>query len=175
MHFYRPKPLPDDYDSLQIIKSNDLHWFINYRRQYYINDIKEPWQPILTEVISLGNPGDFPSFSALDLVFSERALNYLENLLSGSIEALPLKTLENSDFFYIKVLDKLDCLDYKRSVWEQNPSGLVRVESYIFQEELVKDRHIFWLPRVNHFIVSESFKELVERCSLEGLTFQQVT
>lgn len=175
MHFYIPKPLPDDYDSLQIVRSSDLHWFINYRRQYYANGIEEPWKPVLTEVVSRGKPGDFPSFSALDLVFSERAWNYLEDLLSGSVEALPLRTAKNDIFFYIKVLDKLDCLDYERSIWKQNPSGLVRVESYIFQEKLVRGKHIFWLPRVNHFIVSESFKDLVERCSLEGLTFQQIT
>lgn len=174
MHFYIPKPLADDYDYIQIVKSNDLHWFINYRRQYYVHGIEEPWQTILTEVVSLGRPGDFPSFSALDLVFSERALNYLEDLISGSIEALPLKTMKNSVFFYIKVLNKLDCLDYEHSVWERNPSGLIRVESYVFQEKLVRDRHIFWLPHVNHFIVSELFKELVERCSLEGLAFQQI-
>lgn len=90
------------------------------------------------------------------------------------MEALSLETITGELFFYIKVLERLDCLDYSRSTWTQNPSGLVMVNSYVFQENLVKNKNIFWLPCVNHFIVSQLFKERVERCLLEGLSFEQI-
>jgi hypothetical protein len=175
MYFYRPKPLADSYDNLAISQDADRKWFIEFRRQYYLNDITNPWRSIMTEVIPMDRTGDFPSFVGLNLVFSERAWNYLEDLISDSVEALPMETITGEIFFYIKVLEKIDCIDYSKSIWRKNSSGLIMVESYVFQEDLIRNKNIFWLPCNNHFIVSELFKDKVERLSLEGLHFEKLT
>jgi hypothetical protein len=174
MHFYIPKPLANSYDNLSISASEDIKWFIEYRRQYYLNNISSHWRSISTEVIQMGKSGDFPSFVGLNLVFSERVWNYLEDIIIGSVEALPIETSAGECFFYIKVLEKLDCLDYSKSIWRKNPSGLIMVNSYVFQEDLIKDKNIFWLPCNNQFFVSNLFKERVEKLSLEGLYFEQL-
>jgi len=119
--------------------------------------------------------GDFFSLS-FRLVASQDALAVIKDLIKDSLELLPITWLTRSDeiFYFLNIIDVVDCLNKELSVFEYFSSGKVMsVEHYEFIEERIINKHIFRIleTKRSRFYVSDEFKKRVESSKLRGLTF----
>ncbi len=119
--------------------------------------------------------GDFPSFFAIGVVFSDKALQVLWPLIEDSVQVIPLQC-EEGRFDLIHVSDVVDCLDLERSVVDYILGGdlISHVEHYEFKDlELLEGKGIFTIQglRASTF-VTDAFKALVEENDLRGLLWE---
>jgi len=117
--------------------------------------------------------GDFPSFYAVGIVFSERAVRVLWPLIQSSVQIIPLEG-EEDRLFLVHVLDVIDCLDLERSVCIGSGGIITHVRHYEFKNlETLKGKGIFRIRglRASAF-VTDTFKALVEEHDLKGLLWQ---
>jgi hypothetical protein len=174
MNWYRPIIEADDYDGLACINREDNVFVSNFNRDWYRYQKNVEWKRILVEIYSEGQAGDFPSFLAQELVFNERAWQIIQPLIANSVEPLPLVGTDGKQYITVKVIDILDCLDYSQSVYRQSAGGFIQVDSYVFQEDSIVGKNIFWLPKAYHVVVSQNFKDVIEDNKLEGLSFRKL-
>ncbi len=177
MNLYHPIPDSDTYDCLNYINPKDwkmLAYFLGYE-QYYDDTFPHVWRPIVVEIERRSKSSDFPSLSGHDLIFSEKAWQILQPLIEKSVELLPLKC-DSGHYSVIKVVDVVDCLDYSRAKLKRFSSSgrVMKIESYAFKDECIGDRNIFQLPEPKTILVSQAFKDCIEKNGLKGLIFQQV-
>jgi hypothetical protein len=175
MNWYRPIADSDKYDGLVCVNREDAVFIANFNRDWYRYRKKNEWKNIFVEIAPEEGVGDFPSFLAQCIVFNEKSWKLLQALIADAIEPLPLISTDGNQYITIKVLDLVDCLDYSQSVYRQSAGGFIQVSSYVFQQEdNIVGKHIFWLPKAYHAVVSEEFKNLVEQNQLKGLIFKQL-
>lgn len=139
----------------------------------------QSWKPLAVYIDERKLPGHFPSLAGgLPPIFNKHALEVLNPLIEGSVEALPL-IFDEDELYAINVLDVADCLDVKKSEIEYFPDGgVMYVSRHVFNKECLGDeRHIFKIPQeiVKRVFVSDAFKKLVEKEHLEGLNFRQIS
>jgi hypothetical protein len=174
MKWYEPIPDGDVYDRLQLCDRNDIKFDIEFHKQHYRFRKDIEWKELEVKISSLNNPGDFYSFIATgNLVLTNKAYIVLEDLIGKSVERLILKEKDN-DYFLLKILDFIDCLDYETSKYHTTVSEMIGVDSYVFKEHLLVGKHIFFLPRAHHNVVSQDFKNRVEKFELKGLRFGEL-
>ena len=141
--------------------------------------ISSPWQPITIEAnTSRGPLSDFPLCPMGPPIFSQKAWDALQPLISDAVEALPVTT-PFGIYFAMNVLDVIDCLDYGQSEMSYYPAsmdgGLHRIIKCQLNSDLIKHKHIFKIPeRMTQAIVSEDFKRVSENELLNGLSFTRV-
>ena len=121
------------------------------------------------------NKGDFPSFFAIGVIFSERALQVLSPVIQNSVQVIPLQC-EEGRLYLIHVTDVVDCLDLERSVVDYILGGnlISHVEHYEFKDlELLEGKGIFTIQglRASTF-VTDAFKDLIEEHDLRGLLWE---
>jgi hypothetical protein len=174
MNFYMPRPMANEYDNLRCVNPEDAVLFSSFMKNHYRHQQKNVWNPIDVKVEPIGKHGDFPSFISCHLVFTDKSWEIVYPLIASSIEPLILNSTEGA-YTTIKIVDIVDCLDYSRSTYKRSAGGILLIDSYIFKEELVKEKNIFWLPEAYQTIVSDTFKDCVESSGLEGLAFEQIT
>ncbi|WP_422665606.1 imm11 family protein [Anabaena sp. PCC 7938] len=121
----------------------------------------------------MGQAGDFPSFIGHHLVCTKRAWQLIQPIITNSVELLPL-TCREAQYFVIKINDLVDPLDYSKSIYEDGFGGLIKVKSYVFNDEIIKNKHMFWFSRGYLTVVSETFKTFVEDHHLKSLIFRQL-
>lgn len=170
MNVYKLIQDSDTYDSL--LASREAR----QRLDEFGKPQAQSWEPLPVDVYSVGRSGDFPSLRRDVPVFSEGAWQVLRPLIELSVEALPLIGTKDS-YLAINVLDIADCLDHSRAKISLLPSGgVMSVDKYVFKDGCLNNRHIFKLPEtaVQEVLVSEEFKQLVERSGLKGLMFRKV-
>jgi hypothetical protein len=180
MNIYVPVPNSDDYDCFcwpdQPELQNTLERFLNFGKY---QNIEEPsqWTPLKVEIESFGTKrGDFLGVIAYSFACNPKAWKVLEPLIGSSTELLPLKC-EEGEFSLLKVVNVIDCLDYSKADVLRSPetNRVLSIKKYAFKEDLIMDQHFFALPeRKFGILVSQTFKDLVERNQLEGLMFKQV-
>jgi len=172
MSWYNPIPEANDYHGLMTMSYEDNFFLSNFHRDWYRYRKRTEWRKIQVEIDPTGEVGDFPSFQGHDLVFTEKSWKIMQPLINDVVEILPLSCTDGCEYKLIKILDIIDCLDYSKSVYEDAIGGFVTVESYVFHEEAIKDKHIFWFSKGHHAVVSERFKDVVEEHQLKGLDFR---
>jgi hypothetical protein len=162
----------DTYDALVLANPNDWDKLDKFTGER----LADTWTPVAVKTLKVKKAGDFLYLIHHVPVFSERAWQVLQPLVKDSVEALPLKHPKKI-FYAINVLVLVDCLDYSRSQIERFPSGgIMEIERYVFKDGCVEGKHIFKVAEapLKRVLVSEKFKELVEKNRLEGLIFSKV-
>jgi hypothetical protein len=172
MPTYTITPDADTYHCLVLTNPSDWDRFDEFTGER----LADTWTPVAVKTLKVKKAGDFPYLISHVPVFSGRAWQILQSLVKGSVEALPLEH-PTKTVYAINVLDLLDCLDYSRSQIVRFPSGgIMEIERYAFKEGCVEGKHIFKIAEapLKQVLVSDAFKELVERSQLEGLIFSKV-
>jgi len=172
MSTYTITPDADTYHCLVLTDPNDWDRFDEFSGERLAN----MWTPVAVRTFKVKKEGEFPHLASHVPVFSEQAWQILQSLVKGSVEALPLKH-PTKPYYAINVLDLVDCLDYSRSQIVRFPSGgIMEIDRYSFKESCVEGKHIFKIAEapLKQVLVSEKFKELVEKNRLEGLVFSKV-
>jgi hypothetical protein len=172
MTIYTIVPDADTYHCLVLADPKDWDKFDDFTGKR----LAHMWVPVAVKIFKVKRAGDFPSLINHVPVLSSRAWQVLQSLIGGSVEALPLEH-PTGIFYAINVLDLVDCLDYSRSQIERFPSGgIMYIERYAFKKGCVEGRHIFKIAEapLKRVLVSDTFKQLVEKSQLEGLIFSGV-
>jgi hypothetical protein len=122
--------------------------------------------------------GDFPILlGPVPPVFSKKAIDVLNKLISPHIEILGLQGITN-EYYLINVMEVINCLDYENSLIRRfKSSGRIKgIDRYAFNENLLEGIHIFRIPEtlLIEIFVSEQFRQLYEDNQLEGLLFSKI-
>jgi hypothetical protein len=175
MKWYKPVPDGDTYDYLRLINRSDLSLYSEVKTQYYRHGVYKPWKALDVEVVSNGNPCDFYSFVANDLVLTDHSWQIMRLLVGQAVEDLTLicPALETR-FHFLKAIDRVDCLDYEKSLYQPTTAEMLSVQSYSFREDMIEGKNIFFLLRAHHIVVSQVFKDAVDESNLKGLIFQNL-
>jgi hypothetical protein len=174
MNLYTVAPEGNYYDGLQISSKKDIEFLLSFFRKYRFEQIKIDWQTINVALSPQQKKGDFFRIFADDLAVNQHAWNALAPIIENSVEVLPLNC-QDGIFFYLHVLDQLDCLDHEKTVYRDGgSSNLWLIDKYAFREELIGERNIFWLEYAGFTVVTQAFKDCVVDNALEGLIFTQV-
>lgn len=177
MRWYTPIPDGDSYNYLRLINKEDMPYYLEMRTQHYRYGLPHnSWRVLQVELVNNGTPCEFYSFIATsNLVLSDIAWSILQPLLTGAVESLPLYApLTDTSYHLLKILHRIDCLDYSKATYESTTAEMINVESYVFHEEMIQDINIFYLPRSRDVVVSQKFKEIVESANLKGLIFEEL-
>jgi hypothetical protein len=180
MNIYCPYPDVDNYDSFYPENMKEgteiLNRFLNLGKYQNIEE-KGEWKPLPVHVNSVGTKrGDFLGIGARQFTCNGRGWKILEPLIGRSVKTFSVK-YNQSEYSIIKATNIIDCLDYSKSdVFRYQEIGRVLwVNKYVFREELIKGEHLFAIPEIKfNILVSQEFKDCVEKNDLEGLLFQQV-
>lgn len=110
-------------------------------------------------------------------VFSRRAVECLESLISNNVELLPLDFNEG-EYFGINVISVLDAIDYEKSIYKTYRDGkrIMAFKKYVFLPNLVENISIFKISdeKTRYAFVSDEFKQTVEMNNLSGFKFKLV-
>ena len=92
---------------------------------------------------------DAPGFTIP--VFSRRAWECLEPLISKNVEILPLDFNEK-EYFGINVITVLDAIDYEKSIYKTYRDGkrIMAFEKYVFLPTVIEDVSMFKILDEKH-------------------------
>jgi hypothetical protein len=180
MNIYHPYPNSDSYDRfypLNLAKDLDtIARFLNTGKYQEIEE-KNDWEPLPVEVQSLDTKrGDFLGIVAHHFTCNDRAWKILEPLIKQNVKLFPIG-YKQQNYFLIKVINIIDCLDYTRADVLRCPETerVLGINKYAFKEDLIQNEHLFALPEMRFDILaSQEFKDSVEKNGLEGLLFRQL-
>lgn len=118
---------------------------------------------------------DAPGFTIP--VFSRRALECLEPLISENVEILPLN-FEEKEYLGINIITILDAIDYENSIYKTYRDGkrIMAFNKYVFLPNIVENVPIFKISdeKTRYAFVSDEFKQTVEKNNLSGFKFKLV-
>jgi len=138
------------------------------------------WIPVVFHGYKEDPPqeGDFPSLNNRWRIpiFSQRAWDALKPLIGYCCEALPIVHPSGNPFYIIHVMETIDCLDTNRSEFSLNGTRISRVYKYCLKLDMLREKHIFKLPRESgaDLIVDDKFRKAVESNGLRGLKFEEL-
>jgi len=179
-HVYLLLPDPDRYQSMLPARPEDGAVFERFRGK----PLHGTWTPPLKVEIrrksergTVLSESDFPChFWPGVIVFSERAVTALHDLLEGWGELLPL-TCSDGTYFAFNVTRVVEALDTEHSTLKLFSTGrIMRVERYEFFPDRVRDEVIFKEPRL-HLIdayVTSPFAERIATAGLLGFQLRHV-
>lgn len=174
MNWYRPIPKADDYYGLLSLSREDNFFLVNFHKDWYRYQKSTQWREIRVEIDPVGKVGDFPSFQGRDIVFTEKSWSIMQPLIANAVEPLPLFCTDGHQYTLIKIIDLVDCLDYSKSIYEDAVGGFLRVKYYVFKEKMIDNKNIFWLKKAHHPVVSQRFKDTVDKHHLQGIEFRKL-
>jgi hypothetical protein len=172
MKWYAFDPIVNDYWG--IVRLNETDPFL-FELEDLSPDGMKGWKPPRVKLAKEGGRkrGDFPCFSSFPPIFTANALELLKPLISQcTILSLicdeePLVAINPPMLF--------NALDPDESTvdWFEEGKRAMTIEKYVFHRDEVSRHPIFRLRELeNVSIVSEEFREAVEKNKLKGLYFQ---
>lgn len=170
MQYYLIIPDSDVYDFLKISSDNSLEIIKSISGE----KIGSKWLPVPVDLVKMKLSGDFPSMSGL-VTFSEKAWRILEPIIKEKVETLSLLCKEGL-FYAINILD-MALIDLEKAEVKRFSDGeIIRIKKYAFKKDTVVGKQIFTPKGLSYSspIVSETFKEIVEKNELKGLIFKKV-
>jgi hypothetical protein len=181
MNVYIPYPNCDDYDCFYPLDQSSSHdilnRFLNFGKYQNIEEQSE-WIPLPVGIESLGTKrGDFLAVIAYSFACNKKTYSILESLIGNSVELLPLLCADG-EFSILKVTNIIDCLDHTNidALISKESGRILHIRKYAFKEDMIKNQHFFSIPEKKFgILVSQEFKDLVEKNKLEGLSFKSVT
>lgn len=190
MRYYRLRPTFDEFLALGTLhrSASDLI----YNLQLSKDRLRSSWSPIDVEVHSAVRPlgireadglyGTFPDCIYLcgaELVFSQRAVTALHELMKAYSEFLPLRIRSDArqypDVYLVHVTNEIDALDPDRSVIEYcGPAKrtFFDIRRYEFKATCLTDVDLFRIPtRFPSFVfASERIVDRIHAAGLEGFS-----
>ncbi|MFC4321422.1 imm11 family protein [Litchfieldia salsa] len=167
--------LYDDYETLSFLNEDDSQFFHDHFNGVPIKDI---WIHNQVGIYKGGKKGDFPPGLLAPPVFSDKAVQELEDVLGDMVEVLPISK-ESEKYYAINVINVLDCIDGEKAEVKRFRSGLImKYKKYAFKEECLEGQDIFKV--VDHeekkliktqVFVSDKFKDKVIESGLKGFDF----
>ena len=121
-------------------------------------------------------PSDFPSLAPDVPVFSQRAVNALQELLRENGEILPLSCSEG-EYYAFNVTTSVDALDESKSVVKRFKSSgrIMRILKYVFFGDRLSDATIFKIPQSRgNIFVTNRFRKIILDNQLLGFKFVNV-
>ena len=121
----------------------------------------------------IGNP------FGLDIV-SQEIKDFFVEFGKDFVECYPVTVKRKTDkkFWFIHVLDNLDCFDFEKSLYEELSPGtkiMKTIDRLALKQECTNGRHFF---RVKDFrfvvVVSEAFKQAAESKNIEIMEFTPI-
>ncbi|WHY79976.1 hypothetical protein QNH20_12885 [Neobacillus sp. WH10] len=167
----------EKYEVLKFINREDSNLF---HENFNGTSMKKNWQPIQVQTYKDGKVSDFPDGLLLVPVFSEKAVQVLQEfILEEKVELLPLTSTKNRKYYAVNVLNVLGAIDGNTSEVRRSRSGrILNYDGFSFFKEMVEGQDIFKV--VNHeskriistkVFVSDLFRKKVIESGLEGFNF----
>lgn len=154
-------------DDLMVTDGMSLNW----RTQ----PLAEHWRPM--PVVGPVNPfNDYPCLGLVNPVFSRRAVDALGDMLEANGDLLPLDTKIGEYYLYV-VQTKIDALNVPGSDVRRSRGDEVaaRIVYFDFIPSRLANATIFRIPeQPNYTLVTDRFKDRVERSGLNGFEFAKV-
>lgn len=121
---------------------------------------------------------DLPSWVTHVPIFSRRAVDALQELLSGSGEILPIEC-PDGEYFAFNVTHVIDALDTERSEiqwFPSSPERIMDITRHHFRLEALHSAVIFKLPQVvlMDVFVTDPFVSRVREAGLTGFLFKKL-
>ena len=119
---------------------------------------------------------DFPFFSTIFLMFSERAVDALRDLIAPYGEFLSVEVANSEKKFWgVNVWTIYDTLDLLRCEYnDRYLIGNANPRNYAFKNDVLPDAPIFRIKKTRHIhvYISQEFRDIVEQKKLTGLRFE---
>ena len=181
MNIYLPYPNVDSYDSIHPVNMREGHdyldRFLNHGKYQNINEESE-YIPVQSCIHSFETKrGNFLGAGGNTLACDIHTWNILQPIVEDRVKLFPLNC-GDKEYIILKVTNIIDCLDYsKADVFRFQETGRVlHINKYAFKKELIRGEHLFAIPEKKFgILVSQEFKNYVEKHDLKGLLFQQVS
>ncbi|WP_296685729.1 imm11 family protein [Treponema sp. UBA3813] len=120
--------------------------------------------------------GDFPCFVVPAL--SQNAKNTLGKYFENLVEIFPLECGKLGQYYFMNVINVLDCLDEEKSKLEFFDDGRIfKIINYEFKHTLTDfETRIFKIQKKERgeIYVNEETKNLIETAGLKGFVFEKV-
>lgn len=182
MNVYELAPAPDLYQHFVLVREEQ---WSDLTSRFDGMPIGSAWTPF--EVALLRDdtedhrnrwPSDFPTLGTIP-VFSQRAVEALQTMLTDNGELLPLycKDCEGGNYFAYNVTRVVDALDEARSQLKYfKDGGIMRVVRYEFRPDQLMDAVIFKIPqqRRSRVFVTDTFVQRAHAAHLVGFDFRPV-
>jgi uncharacterized protein DUF1629 len=169
---YRLQADTDHFQSFAPVQSFDAFWSLDGR------PIRRSWAPVRVRAVVEEDgvqlpAGDFAGLASNVPVFSRRAAEALEPILTLNGELLPLIAPQGVYFAY-NVTRLIDAIDKNRSKVVRFSSGRVMaIEKYVFKPDRLVGATIFKDPfYYAEVYVTDAFVEAVTAGQLTGFAFE---
>lgn len=121
--------------------------------------------------------GDYPCFVVPAI--SQKAKEVLESQLSDFIQIFPLETGKLGQYYFINILNVLDCLDKNKSEIQYLPSSdmIYKIRKWKFNSRLNdKNSKIFIIKNQmgERIYIDENIKKIIDENNLKGFVFREV-
>ena len=121
--------------------------------------------------------GDYPVFSVPAI--SQRAKDVLEPYFGDYVEIFPLETGKLGKYYFLNIINVLDCLDKEKSEIDYLSSSnmIFEIKKWVFNNVLNKENSRIFIVKNQlgeRIYVNEDIKELIEDNNLKGFVFKEV-
>lgn len=164
----------DEYDNLIPVREFTAEEIQSFDGRSHLSQ----WKPVRVKRMEPEKElelSDAPGFTFP--VFSRRAWQCLEPLISKNVEILPLDFNEK-EYLGINIITVLDAIDYKKSIYKTYRDGIriMVFKKYAFLPTVIRNVSIFKISdeRTRYAFVSNEFKQTVEKNNLSGFKFKLV-
>jgi hypothetical protein len=156
-------------EDLQVIDASSIFW--------KTQSLAEHWRPM--PVVGPVNPfNDYPCLELTEPVFSRRAVDALGDILTENGDLLRLDTTIGEYYLYV-VQTKIDALNVLKSDFtrcrKDEAATALGIDFFDFHQSRLANATIFRIPELpNYTLVTDRFKDRVERSGLNGFEFAKV-
>ncbi len=121
--------------------------------------------------------GDYPFFSVPAI--SQKAKNVLEPYFGDYVEIFPLETGKLGKYYFLNIINVLDCLDKEKSEIDYLSSSnmIFEIKKWVFNNVLNKENSRIFIVKNQlgeRIYVNEDIKKLIEDNNLKGFVFKEV-
>lgn len=146
--------------------------------------LKDKWVPLELKFLKedqgekLNKKCDSPALLCGFIIFNQRAVDVLKDLMGDAVEILDVNVKDADDKYYaINVIDVGDYLDYDKSEFDYFPgtNEIALIEKYAFNPEMIKNKHIFKISLFpgTFIFVSDEYRNAVRKAKLKGFSFTE--
>ncbi len=121
--------------------------------------------------------GDYPHFVVP--VISQKAKELLESQISEYVQIFPLETGKLGQYYFLNILNVLDCLDREKSEIEYLPSSdmIFEIKKWEFNSILNNENSKIFIIKNQmgeRIYVNEDIKTIIDHNQLKGFIFKEV-
>lgn len=137
---------------------------------YVGRPLKSTWIKRHLSVIS-GVQCNIISYQPGAVVCDEVAKSKLEKFVGDEVEFLPVELGIEGEFYFINVINIIDCLNKEESKFKLFSDGSVmKIQEYVFFEERLENVYLFKIPEtaMKEILCTEKFRRLINDLGLSG-------